>query len=106
MRSYAVQLDLFRPPPAPSSSSAPTTASSALSPIVGLRVQLQQACICGSYLGVIGSSAGPHANRVVCDSCNVFRRWLGHREANFIAAISAKFGCPSSPVVLRTREDV
>jgi hypothetical protein len=101
MRSYTVQLDLFRPPPAPSSASALTTPSSALSPILGLKVQLQQTCICGSRLGVIGSSAGPHAHRITCDACPAFRQWLGHREAAFIAAISKKFGAPSSPIVIR-----
>jgi hypothetical protein len=66
-----------------------------------MKVQLQRACPCGSLIGVIGSSAGPHANRVTCDSCNVFRQWLGHREANFLAVISEKFGCSTSPILLR-----
>jgi len=94
-----MQLDLFFPPSP--SSSASTTPSPALSPIVGMKVQLQRACTCGSYLGVIGLSAGPHANRVTCDACNGFRRWLGHREADFLTAISEKFGRPSSPITLR-----
>jgi len=82
-------------------SSSPTPSSPSASPIVGMKVQLAQACTCGSYLGVIGSTAGPHANRITCDACNVFRQWLGHREAEFLAAISEKFGCPSSPIILR-----
>jgi hypothetical protein len=88
-----LQLDFF-------SSSPPSSAPSA-SPIVGMKVQLQRACTCGSFIGVIGSSTGQHANRVTCDACNVFRQWLGHREADFLAAISEKFGCPSSPIILR-----
>jgi hypothetical protein len=88
-----LQLDFF-------SSSPPSSAPSA-SPIVGMKVQLQRASTCGSFIGVIGSSAGPHANRVTCDACNAFRQWLGHREADFLAVISEKFGCPTSPIILR-----
>jgi hypothetical protein len=91
-----MQLDFFG-----SSSPPPSSAS----PIVGLKVQLPQACTCGSYLGVIGSSTGPHAKRVTCDACNVFRQWLGHREADFLATISEKFGAPSSPIILRGGRD-
>ena len=94
-----MQLDLFLEPPA-SPSSSPSA-----SPIVGMKVQLPKACTCGSFLGVIGSSTGPHANRVTCDACNVFRQWLGDREADFLTAISEKFGCPSSPIILRGERD-
>jgi hypothetical protein len=92
-----MQLDLFLEPPA---STSPSSSPSA-SPIVGMKVQLQRACTCGSFIGVIGSSAGRHANRLLCASCNTFRAWLGHREADFLTAISETFGCPSSPVILR-----
>jgi hypothetical protein len=85
-----LQLDFFE------SSSSPSSSLSA-SPIVGTKVRLSKACTCGSYLG----TGGPHANRVTCDSCAVFRQWLGHREADFITEVSAKFGCPTSPVILR-----
>jgi len=89
-----LQLDLF-------GSSSPLPSSLSASPIVGMKVQLQRASTCGSFIGVIGSSAGPHANRVTCDACNAFRQWLGHREADFLAVISEKFGCPTSPIILR-----
>jgi hypothetical protein len=88
-----MQFDLFE--------SAPVPASASASPIVGMKVQLPHACACGSFIGVIGSSGGPHANRVTCDSCNGFRRWLGHREANFIARIASTFGRPTTPIVIR-----
>ena len=68
---------------------------------LGMKVRLPRACTCGSFIGVIGSSGGPHANRITCASCNTFRAWLGHREADFLTAISEKFGCPSSPIILR-----
>jgi hypothetical protein len=90
------QLDFF------GSSSPPSSAPSSTMPIIGMKVQLSQACTCGSRLGVIGSSAGPHANRVTY-ACNVFRQWLGHREADFIAEVSAKFGCPTTPIIVREK---
>jgi hypothetical protein len=94
-KGYAVQFDLFEsPPPA----SAPTSSS----PIIGLRVQMPRACpSCGSIIGVVGTSSGPHAHRITCLGCSAFCRWLAHREAAFIAAISKKFGAPSSPIVIR-----
>jgi len=88
----------------PPSSSAP---SSAVSPtIVGLRVQLSRPCPkCSGNIAVVGSSAGSHFHRLTCAACGSFCQWLGRREADFVAAVSTKFGCPST-VVLRTREEV
>src|SRR5262245_57506003 len=93
--------DFLEPSSLPSSS-AP---SSAL-PIVGQRVRLPKPCPhCSSNIAVIGSSAGPHLHRLTCAACGRFCQWLGRREAEFIAAVSARFGCPSA-IVLRTREEV
>src|SRR5262249_52935087 len=83
-----LQLDLF--------------GSSSASTIVGLTVQLPRLCdACGGSFGTIGSSAGPHANRVECTSCGTFVRWLSHQEADFIAGVAEAFGCPTSPIILR-----
>jgi hypothetical protein len=85
------QLDFFNPP---------SSASSA-SPILGLTVQLPKPCsVCSGNFGTIGSSAGQHANRVVCTSCGTFFRWLSHREADFITGVAEKFGAPT-PIILR-----
>jgi hypothetical protein len=46
------------------------------SPLVGTTVVIDwwpEPCSCGSRLGVIGSSGGPHENRIVCVSCTRFR---------------------------------
>jgi hypothetical protein len=93
--------DFIKPSSPPSSS----TPSSAVSPIVGQRVQVPKPCPhCSSSIAVVGSSAGPHLHRLTCAACGGFCQWLGRREAEFIAAISARFGCPST-IVLRTREE-
>lgn len=90
-----LQLDLFE-------SSSPPSSLPSSSPIVGMKMQLPRPCPnCGGNIGVVGSSGGPHANRVTCESCSVFRRWLGQREADFIAKIVSTFGCPTTPIVVR-----
>jgi hypothetical protein len=87
-----MQLNLFEPIPATSSSS----------PLIGLRVQLPRACSnCGGSIGVVGSSAAMHAARINFAACNAFCRWLAQREADFLVAVSKKFGAPSSPIVIR-----
>jgi hypothetical protein len=89
------QLDFFE------SSSPPSSAPSSTSTIIGLRVRLPRACRCGSYIATIGSSSGQHEHRLDCTQCGTWCRWLGRAEAAFITEISAKFGCPSSPIVIR-----
>jgi hypothetical protein len=96
------QLDFF-----PTTSPPPSSASTSASPIVGLYVEMPRPCpSCSGSIGVIGSSGGPHANRVTCATCGTFRRWLGHREADFVARICRTFGCPKAPIILRTKEGV
>jgi hypothetical protein len=79
--------------------SSPPLSSS--SPIIGLQVRLQRACRCGSLIATIGSSSGPHEHRVDCQRCGTWCRWLGRAEAAFITEVSAKFGAPTTPIVLR-----
>jgi len=88
-----LQLDFFSSP-----SSAP---SSALSPIVGLKVRMPQRCRCGSHIATIGSSSGPHEHRLDCARCGTWCRWLGARDAAFITKIASTFGCPTTPIVVR-----
>jgi len=87
-----LQLDFFSSP-----SSAP---SSALSPIVGLKVRMPQRCRCGSHIATIGSSSGPHEHRLDCARCGTWCRWLGARDAAFITKIASTFGCPTTPIVV------
>jgi hypothetical protein len=90
------QLDLFVEAPALTSISASVPSS-----IIGLKVSTREPCKCGSHVGIIGSPAGMQAHRVTCGGCRIFRIWLSRDAANFIAAVSKKFGAPSSPIILR-----
>jgi hypothetical protein len=89
------QLDLFQSSSPPSSAPLPT------SPIMGQRVRLPDACRCGSYTGVIGSSSGPHEHRLCCERCDTWRRWLSRAEAAFIMEVGVRFGAPAASAVRR-----
>jgi hypothetical protein len=96
-----MQLNLFETALAAALSAALTAPSSALSPIVGLRVRMPRGCqVCGSYVGTIGSSCGSHAARLTCECC-IHRGWLGARETAFVIKIVSTFGCPITPIVVR-----
>ena len=99
-----MQLDLFERRPVISSSSVLAALPLAHSRVIGLRVQTPQGCrACGGNLAIIGSSAGPHAARLNCAECSMHAGWLGRREVDFITRISATFGRPLAPIILRQR---
>jgi len=89
-----------------SSQSVPSAPPLPVSPIVGLAVRLPAACRCGSHIGVVGSSCGPHQHRIDCKQCGTWRQWLGRAEAAFITQINCSVGAPTTPIVLRPREGV
>jgi hypothetical protein len=77
---------------------ATTPSTSAL----GLLVALPRACQCGSGTGVVGSSAGPHAAKVVCAQCGRFNMWLSTERTSFInSVIDTVGGRPAAPIILR-----
>jgi hypothetical protein len=83
------QLDLF---------GTVTPSTSAL----GLLVTLPGACACGSTIGVVGSSAGPHIARRVCARCGKFHSWMPAADFNFIAeVIDVTGGRPHEAIVVR-----
>jgi hypothetical protein len=83
------QLDLF-----------PTTTPSTSA--LGLLVALPRACACGSGTGVVGSSCGPHAAKLVCAQCGRFSLWLSAERVSFVnSAIDTVGGRPAAPIILR-----
>jgi hypothetical protein len=66
----AAQFDLFPTTPSP--------------PLVGTTVVVDwwpEPCTCGIRLAIVGSSAGPHENRLICASCTRHRGWLSAARA-------------------------
>ena len=72
----------------------------ASTPLVGLRVNVADSCICSSRKAVIGSD-----HVMQCVACGVSRGSIGPRTTKFITEIISKFGRPTEPIELR-RADV
>jgi hypothetical protein len=70
-------------------------------PLIGLTVDLQDACLCGTYLVVIGPGAGPHVASLRCKSCDRHRGWLSRESHRFINETVNRFGCTTEPIKVR-----
>jgi hypothetical protein len=92
--SFVSQPDLF---------GTVTPSTSAL----GLLVVLPQACGgCGSAVGVVGSSAGPHFARRTCANCGRFHSWMPATDFKFVAeVIDVTGGRPHEAIVVRRGQD-
>jgi hypothetical protein len=85
------QADLFGAPTAPPGN-----------PLLGLSVRLPDTCSkCGESVAVIGPGKAQHKASVSCKSCGFFRGWISFESYNFIAAITCKFGAPTTPILIR-----
>jgi hypothetical protein len=84
------QLDMF--------TTAPSTS------LAGLRVLHWGVCRnCGSNLGTLGSSSGPHSASIICTNCGSHLAWLAQESADFISSVIDAFGRPIAPIVIRNR---
>jgi hypothetical protein len=63
---------------------------------IGVRLIGQPCQCCGSNIGRLGSSAGPHAARIECCRCGRFQSWLPKHLADAIDAQIDRLG--SRPV--------
>ncbi len=78
---------------------APKTPTDRLS---GIQVKLPDNCgKCRDTVAIIGPGRGPHRAELLCHSCGSHRGWLSHTTYAFIADIANKFGCPTTPIVIR-----
>jgi hypothetical protein len=76
--------------------------------IVGLPLRLPSACgACGSAIVTLGASRGPHSGAIICDGCNRHRGWISRIEFERIGSFVSKFGRPTEPIKVgsRQRED-
>jgi hypothetical protein len=77
------------------------TAPPSDSPLIGLVVDLQQACKCGGYVAVIGPGKGPHLASLRCEACDAHRGWLSQQTYGFINETITQFGRPTTPIKVR-----
>jgi hypothetical protein len=70
-------------------------------PIVGLVVDLQDACACGTNLAVIGAGSGPHLASLRCQACDHHRGWVSRQSYNFLTKTTEQFGRTDEPIKVR-----
>jgi hypothetical protein len=74
-------------------------------PLVGLRVKLDRPAdrdrACCRNICTIGPGKGPHAGELICADCNQHRSWISNATAYWIERVIARFGAPTSPIVVR-----
>ena len=84
------QFDLFRVSPPASTD-----------PLIGVVVELPDACKCGGTVALIGAGSAPHRASLRCASCGVHRGWLARETHDFINEIIRKFGPLTAPITIR-----
>jgi hypothetical protein len=73
--------------------------------LVGLQVRLarpidlERPCCCN--ICTIFPGKAQHAGELRCTDCGQHRGWLSKPTAQWIAAVVAKFGAPTTPIVMR-----
>jgi hypothetical protein len=72
-------------------------------PLMGLAVDLQQACKCGAYVVVIGAGKGPHLASLRCEACDEHRGWLSKQTHSFISETIKQTGSATEPVKVPRR---
>jgi hypothetical protein len=74
-------------------------------PLFGLRVKLDrlidcnQPC-CRNICG-IGSGKAPYDGELICADCGQHRGWLSKTTTDWIKDVVARFGAPTTPIVVR-----
>src|SRR6476660_6912051 len=77
------------------------TAAEERGPLVGLAVQLPDACRCGRDVARIGPPAGPHLAELRCARCERHRGWLPRAAHRFLVETVKQFGRPTAPIAIR-----
>jgi hypothetical protein len=73
--------------------------------LIGLKVQLDRPVDrkrpCCRNICTIGAAKGPHAGELTCAACGQHRGWLSKSTARWIESVIARFGAPTTPIVVR-----
>ena len=82
------------------------TAELPTDPVIGISVELSDACKCGCTVALTGAGSGPHRASLLCSSCSRHRNRLSHRTCIFISRIIAEFGPLTAPITIRRGERI
>jgi hypothetical protein len=78
--------------------------------LIGLKVKLDRPVDrehpCCRNVCVIGAGKGPHAGELRCADCGQHRGWISKPTAQWIESVMARFGAPTTPIVVRKSEEV
>jgi len=73
--------------------------------IIGLKVRLDRPVDrdqpCCRNICSIGPGKGPHAAELRCADCGHHRGWLSKLTADWIGDVAARFGAPTTPIIVR-----
>jgi hypothetical protein len=73
-------------------------------PLEGLRVKLDRPVDrdrpCCLNVCEIVAGRGPHAGELICADCGRHRGWLSKITAQWIETVIARFGAPTSPIII------
>lgn len=69
-----------------------------MSPILGLRVELDRKCRCGSAVAKVERGKAMHAAGLRCNSCGRHAGWLPAPAVEGMLAVTKKFGWPKTTV--------
>jgi hypothetical protein len=73
--------------------------------LLGLKIRLDRPVDrdqpCCRNICVIGAGKGPHAGELRCADCNRHRGWLSKHTADWIENVAARFGAPTTPIIVR-----
>jgi hypothetical protein len=74
-------------------------------PAIGMTVRLDREIDrqrpCHYNYAIVCAGKPPHAAELRCSACNAHRGWLPKAALVFIVEMTARFGAPAKPLVLR-----
>jgi hypothetical protein len=77
--------------------------------LVGLKIRLDRPVDrehpCCRNVCTIGAGRGPHPGELICTDCGQHRGWLSKSTAQWISTVVARFGTPTTPIVVRKQEE-
>jgi hypothetical protein len=78
--------------------------------LIGLKVKLDRVVDrerpCCRNVCIISAGKGPHAGAFQCADCGQHRGWISKSTARWIESVIARFGAPTTPIVVRKSEEV